>query len=129
MKGALRKVNLIFLIVAPPIWAIISITTLNFFAFSTGYSQVPSKNKNRTKDFGKSLDKYKDRESAPDRRIKKADDGNGGVIRVETNLVLMDVLVVNPKGSVILGLKKDDFVVTENGVSQELELFSNRDNE
>jgi VWFA-related protein len=41
--------------------------------------------------------------------------------RIEVNAVLLDVIVTDPKGNQILGLTKDDFVVKENGVAQEIE--------
>src|SRR4028119_2388845 len=40
---------------------------------------------------------------------------------IEGPAVLLDVIVTDPKGNQILGLTKDDFVVTENGVPQEVE--------
>lgn len=41
--------------------------------------------------------------------------------RIDVNAVLLDVIVTDPKGNHILGLTKDDFVVKENGVAQEVE--------
>lgn len=41
--------------------------------------------------------------------------------RIEVNAVLLDVIVTDTKGNQILGLTKDDFVVKENGVAQEIE--------
>src|SRR5687768_18036447 len=41
--------------------------------------------------------------------------------RIDVNAVLLDVIVTDPKGNHILGLTKDDFVVKENGVVQEVE--------
>ncbi|MEO8379641.1 MAG: VWA domain-containing protein [Acidobacteriota bacterium] len=41
--------------------------------------------------------------------------------KIEVNAVLLDVIVTDPKGNQILGLTKDDFVVKENGVPQEIE--------
>lgn len=49
--------------------------------------------------------------------------------QIEVNAVLLDVIVTDPKGNHILGLTKDDFVVKENGVPQEVETvdyFTNR---
>jgi len=39
-------------------------------------------------------------------------------------MVVNDVLVTNQKGDLIIGLRKDDFVVTEDGVPQKVETFS-----
>jgi VWFA-related protein len=41
--------------------------------------------------------------------------------RIDVNVVLLDVIVTDNKGNQMLGLTKDDFIVTENGVQQEVE--------
>jgi VWFA-related protein len=41
--------------------------------------------------------------------------------RLDVDVVLLDAIVTDPKGSQILGLTKDDFLVRENGVEQPLE--------
>jgi VWFA-related protein len=41
--------------------------------------------------------------------------------RLDVNAVLIDVVVTDNKGNQILGLTKDDFVVTENGTAQPLD--------
>jgi len=41
--------------------------------------------------------------------------------RIDVNAVLLDVIVTDSKGNQILGLTKDDFIVQENGVPQEIE--------
>ncbi|HEY3056090.1 MAG TPA: VWA domain-containing protein [Thermoanaerobaculia bacterium] len=41
--------------------------------------------------------------------------------RVEVNAVLIDAVVTDAKGNQILGLDKDDFLVTENGVPQPID--------
>jgi VWFA-related protein len=49
--------------------------------------------------------------------------------QIDVNAVLLDVIVTDAKGNQILGLGKDDFVVTENGVRQDvdsLDYFTNR---
>jgi len=47
------------------------------------------------------------------------------VIKVDTNLVVFDAQVVDKKtGHVISDLKKEDFVVTDNGVRQTIDYFS-----
>src|SRR2546421_4664957 len=48
---------------------------------------------------------------------------------VEVNVVLIDAVVTDATGHQILGLDKDDFIVTENGVPQAIEsvdYFTNR---
>ncbi|HEY0141439.1 MAG TPA: VWA domain-containing protein [Thermoanaerobaculia bacterium] len=49
--------------------------------------------------------------------------------RIDVNLVLIDAIVTDGNGNQILGLTKDDFVITENGVEQQIEsvdYFTNR---
>jgi VWFA-related protein len=49
--------------------------------------------------------------------------------KIDVNAVLLDVIVTDHRGNQILGLSKDDFVVKENGVAQEvdsLDYFTNR---
>ena len=49
--------------------------------------------------------------------------------KIDVNAVLLDVIVTDNKGNQILGLSKDDFVVKENGVAQEVDsvdYFTNR---
>src|SRR5438105_15470698 len=41
--------------------------------------------------------------------------------RIEVNAVLLDVIVTDAKGTQILGLNKDDFLVTENGAPQTID--------
>ena len=51
---------------------------------------------------------------------KKNDDD---IIRVNSNLVNVDVIVKDKKGKVVRDLKAEDFVVTENGLKQSIEYF------
>lgn len=41
--------------------------------------------------------------------------------KIDVNTVLLDVIVTDAKGNQILGLTKDDFVVTENGAAQSVD--------
>jgi VWFA-related protein len=84
------------------------------------FAQPTLKEQNRIKDFGKSLKKYEKKNE----QTNKTDTKDNETIRVETNLVVNDVLVVNQKGNLIVGLKKEDFIITENGEPQDVELFS-----
>jgi VWFA-related protein len=45
-------------------------------------------------------------------------------IRVNTRLVLVDVVVTDKKGQAVTGLKPDDFLVEENGKKQKISTFS-----
>ena len=53
---------------------------------------------------------------------KKPDDED--TIRVNANLVNVDVIVKDKKGKFVKDLKRDDFVITENGVKQNIEFFN-----
>jgi VWFA-related protein len=88
------------------------------------FGQDAKKTPDRRKSFGQSLKKYEKKPEESADKVTKAETPNDDVIRVETNLVVSDILVVNQKGNALVGLKKEDFVVTENGVPQEMELFS-----
>ena len=48
-------------------------------------------------------------------------------ISVETDLVVMNVSVTDKNGGYVKGLSKDDFVVTDNGAKQNIDLFSASD--
>lgn len=56
--------------------------------------------------------------------IVAADDD---VVRIETNLVLSDVLVSDQQGSPVMGLKQSDFLVAEDNKQQEIGMFSTGD--
>jgi hypothetical protein len=47
------------------------------------------------------------------------------VIKVETQLVSVPIRVMDKKGRFVAGLTRDNFTVTEDGVSQQISLFSN----
>jgi VWFA-related protein len=87
----------------------------------TGHSVRPPET-SPTRNFGWSLKQYekKSRAKTQAKSIEPDDD----VIRVSTDLVVNDVLVSNQKGNVILGLQKEDFVVTEDGTPQTLGMFA-----
>lgn len=83
----------------------------------------------KPKDFGSSLRKYekkdqRDAESKPKNNEPDADE----IVRVATKLAVNDILVTEQSGKVITNLKKDDFIVTENGAPQTIEVFSEGEN-
>lgn len=45
------------------------------------------------------------------------------IIKVNSNLVSLDVIVKDKKGKVVRDLKPEDFIVSENGVQQNIEFF------
>src|SRR6267378_2061382 len=54
------------------------------------------------------------------KQTKSADDD---VIKINSNLVSLDVIVKDKKGKAITDLKPEDFTVSENGVPQKIEFF------
>ena len=50
--------------------------------------------------------------------------GQGGPIRVNVNLVLVDATVKSKDGQIMSDLKKEDFEVREDGAVQKLDVFS-----
>ncbi|MFL6253527.1 MAG: VWA domain-containing protein [Pyrinomonadaceae bacterium] len=88
------------------------------------------------RDFGSSLKRLKwdaEKKTAVEVAPKDAKPGEGGdaeeeVVRVETSLVVSDVLVLDQRGRVVRGLKGEDFLITEDNRPQEVGMFSLGDN-
>ncbi len=103
---------------------------------------APRRERRKLKDFGSSL---RNLAWDPERRVavefkpekpkgKEKSKGQGGqaeevleedeVVRVETSLVVSGVLVLARKGRAVEGLRREDFVVLEDGRAQEVGTFS-----
>jgi VWFA-related protein len=80
--------------------------------------------KPRLKDFGSSLKKDSKKKQAESRTNGTYGDNADDVIRVRTDLVVSDVMVVNDRGNAILGLDRGDFVISEDGHPQEIGSFA-----
>lgn len=88
-------------------------------------SPSPSASPEKTRTFGSSLKEYERKHRRDSQDKPKSNDANDEeIVRVETDLIINDVLVTNQKGNVIVGLSKDDFMVTEDNAPQEIEMFS-----
>lgn len=87
---------------------------------------VPSASPEQRRDFGSSLRRYERRRRQQGSPAKpQSNEANSEeIVRVATDLVVSDVLVTNQKGNLIVGLQKDDFMVTEDGVPQTIGTFS-----
>jgi VWFA-related protein len=114
---------------------LIVILFLAFVSYSFGQkpsatpTQSASQEKPKIKDFGSSLRKFGKKEEENSKALKEQSDIDGEeTIRIKTDLVVNDVLVVNQKGNVVLGLEQSDFVVTEDGVPQRVSIFSSGEN-
>src|SRR5882672_11224169 len=58
-----------------------------------------------------------------DKKQTQSSGAQDDVIKVNSNLVSVDVLVKDKKGKAVTDLKAEDFTVTENGVPQHIEFF------
>jgi VWFA-related protein len=102
---------------------------------SVAWAQSAPREKPRLKDFGSSLERLKwdARQNAAvetKRRKKEKERGSDEeeVVRVETSLVVCDVLVLDRQGRAVKGLTPDDFVLKEDGRPQQVGAFSLGDN-
>ena len=99
--------------------------------FSTSFpqtQQTPPREKPKLKDFGSSLKKLKWDEQKK-QAVNIEQPGTGGtsdddVIRIETSLVVCDVLVTDKNGRPQRNLKPTDFAISEDGVPQQVGLFT-----
>lgn len=60
---------------------------------------------------------------AQDKKDSRQTPDDQEVIKVNSNLVSVDVVVKDKKGKVVTDLKAEDFTITENGVPQHIEFF------
>src|ERR1044071_8662747 len=95
---------------------------------STAFPQTPPREKPKLKDFGSSLKKLKWDEQKH-QAVNKDQPGTDGdsdadVIRIETSLVVCDVLVTDKNGRPQRNLKPTDFAISEDGVSHEVGPFT-----
>jgi VWFA-related protein len=94
------------------------------------FAQTPPREKPQLKDFGSSLKRLKwdaKQNAAVERKPNNntaKDAGDGDVVRVETSLVVSDVLVLDQRGQPVLGLTEKDFVIVEDGKSQQVGMLS-----
>jgi VWFA-related protein len=109
---------------------ITSILVLSLFA-SLAFAQE----KPRLKDFGSSLKRLKwdpkqntTVETTPKSKTSAKSDDEVDVVRVETSLVVADVLVLDQRGNSVPGLSEKDFLITEEGKPEQVGMFSPGDN-
>ena len=107
-------------------------TLIAFFVVAllcvSSFSQSPPREKPKLKDFGSSLKKLK-WDAQKNQAVNTVPPGPNGnqdddVIRIETSLVVCDVLVTDKEGRPQRNLKATDFAISEDGVLQEVGLFS-----
>ena len=86
---------------------------------------TPAQDKPKLRDFGRSL--KEDSKKTQPQNSKPNNSDVDEVIRVQTDLVVSSLMVVDNKGNAILGLERSDFVISENGQRQEIGAFSLED--
>jgi len=96
-------------------------------------AQSKQKKRPKLKDFGSSLkrltwDPNKNSAVEIKRGPSATNSEEDDVIRIETNLVTCDILVVDRQGNIVNGLRAEDFVITENGEPQQVGHFLLGDN-
>ena len=92
-----------------------------------------SKEKPKLKDFGKSLKRLKwdpklNQAVAPKSKSEGSKPAEDDVIRVETNLVVSDLMILDSRGNPVTALSANDFVITEDDQPQKVGMFSLGDN-
>ncbi|HEX3248697.1 MAG TPA: VWA domain-containing protein [Pyrinomonadaceae bacterium] len=94
----------------------------------TSLPQAPQREKPKLKDFGSSLKKLKwdpQKNQAVTNTQPSADGtSDDDVVRIETSLVVSDVLVTDRNGRAVRDLKATDFAVSEDDVAQQVGLFT-----
>ena len=92
---------------------------------SISLGQTPSPTPDRTKAFGTSLEKYKNKERKNSQdNVTSGESNNNEVIKVKTDFVTSDILVTDKNGTIITNLTKDNFIATEDNTPQTIEMFS-----
>lgn len=92
----------------------------NFIAFA---QETEKKERPRLIDFGASLRADYEKKQNEAKSLEPAIPGEE-VIKIDTDLVVSDILVLNEKGFAVSNLTKDDFVVDEDQTPQAVETFS-----
>lgn len=104
------------------LWTLLALISSNFSVLA----QPSEKEKPRLIDFGSSLRPDFVKKNREDQKTEKRNGGAGeeDVIRINTELVVSDVMVTDKQGRLIRNLTKDDFIVTEDNLPQQVETFS-----
>jgi VWFA-related protein len=108
--------------------ALVSVFLILGFCINA-FPQSQQREKPRLKDFGSSLKKLKwDPQKNETVITQQASRDDVDVITIETSLVTSDVLVTDKQGRPVRDLKATDFVVSEDGVPQQIGHFVLGDN-
>lgn len=100
--------------------------------FTDSFAQSPAREKPKLNDFGSSLKKLKWDPGKNEVVISDQASGNKSsdddVVRIDTSLVICDVLVTDQQGRPVRNLKATDFAISEDGVPQTVGHFVLGDN-
>jgi VWFA-related protein len=94
-------------------------------------TRLSAQEKKKPEDFGSSLKRLKwddKKKAAVEKEEKKKDGADAGakaadedeIIRVETDLAVIQTLVLDQNGRFVTGLQQEDFIITEDGKPQEI---------
>lgn len=104
---------------------LLTVISLNLSTFS----QTIEGKKPKIKNFGSSLKRpLEENLRFSNNKVTNNYDGDEETIRIETRLVVLDFLVLTSKGNAVLGLKQEDFILTEDDHQQEIQTFTTGDN-
>lgn len=106
---------------------ILSALCVSFISDINAFAQSNSQDRAKKRNFGSSLEKFEKKTDSKDgnqNNQKQNIPAEDETIRVNTGLVISDVLVVNEKGNPVIGLNQSDFTVKEDATPQKIELFS-----
>ena len=101
----------------------------SFFIFiNSGLAQKSDVGDVKVTNFGASLKKI-DKKRNKTKSIKQTDYNadEDSIIRVDTTLIVNDIMVFDKKGNPVKDLKKEDFIVKEDDEPQEIEIFTSGD--
>lgn len=100
-----------------------SVLCLGLISNINTFPQSNSQEKPKKRELGWSLEKFEKKEKTESKETNQ-NDQDDETIRVSTDLVVSDVLVVNEKGNPVINLTQSDFTVEEDAMPQKIELFS-----
>lgn len=97
---------------------------LIFGQSSNLFAQTTERKKPKIKNFGSSIYRKPQDNLTPKKPKTNNVSTDEEVIRIDTNLVVVDCLVIDKKGNAIKGLKREDFIITEDNQTQEIQTFT-----
>src|SRR5918996_6597227 len=111
---------------------ILMVVSLAGLLFANSFAQSPAREKPKLNDFGSSLKKLKwdprKNEAVVSGQTNRNGSSDEDVVRIETTLVICDVLVTDKQGRPVRNLKATDFAISEDNVPQEVGHFVLGDN-